>query len=306
MTVGEDTKSEDGAEGGTGPESGTGSGDGTRPGALWRNRDYAGWWIGETVSGFGSALSTFAYPVLILTATGSAAHAGIVGSTVAVGVLVTMLIGGALADRYSRRTILLVGPLLQALAVASVFVSVALGHVNLVHVAAVGLFQGVISGLTWGAERPALRRIVPARQLPAAFSQMQGRDMATRLAGPPAGGWLFSLGRWVPFLGDALSFLAAAVGVALIRRPLGPEADERAEDADRKCAVCAGCRRIAARQQGTGRISTEGLPNIQWTWGGGTIFAVGIAVRRPRRDRRRRHRDRRWCGGRKCRLRRHP
>lgn len=215
MTVSEDAE-----------DTKAGDGAGTETGSLWRNRDYAGWWLGETVSGFGSALSAFAYPVLILVTTGSAAHAGIVGSAEGIGLLVTMLIGGALADRYSRRTILLAGPLLQALAVGSVFAAVALGHVNLVHVAAVGLLQGIISGLTYGAERPALRRIVPARQLPNAFAQMQGRNMATRLAGPPAGGWLFTLGRWVPFFGDAVSYLAAAVGVFLIRRPLGPEADE--------------------------------------------------------------------------------
>jgi MFS family permease len=222
VTVSEDTEDAKADD-----DSGTGTG--TSTGSLWRNRDYASWWLGETVSGFGSALSTFAYPVLILTATGSAAHAGIVGSAMGIGVLVTMLVGGALADRYSRRTILLAGPLLQSLAVGSVFVAVALGHVNLVHVAAVGLLQGIISGLTYGAERPALRRIVPAQQLPTAFSQMQGRDMATRLAGPPTGGLLFSLGRSVPFLGDALSYVAAAVGVFLIRRPLGPEPDERTE-----------------------------------------------------------------------------
>ena len=77
---------------------------------LFRNRDYTGWWIGETVSDFGSALSTVAYPLLILAVTGSAARVGIVGAADSVGGLVTMLIGGALADRFSRRTILLVGP----------------------------------------------------------------------------------------------------------------------------------------------------------------------------------------------------
>src|SRR6476660_327770 len=93
--------------------------------ALWRNRDYVGWWVGETVSGFGTALSAFAYPLLILTATGSAASAGIVGSTVSIGALTTMLVGGSLADRHSRRMLLLAGSLLQAVAVGSVCWAVA-------------------------------------------------------------------------------------------------------------------------------------------------------------------------------------
>ncbi|MFD8078864.1 MFS transporter [Streptomyces sp. NPDC059718] len=194
--------------------------------ALWRNRDYVGWWVGETVSGFGTALSAFAYPLLILTVTGSAASAGIVGSTVSIGALTTMLVGGSLADRHSRRMLLLAGSLLQAVAVGSVCWAVAFDHVNVAYVAAIGLFQGFAGGLTSGASRPALRRIVPPKQLPAAFSQMQGRDMAVRLAAPPTGGFLFSLARWVPFLGDAVSFLVSALGVLLIRQPLGPDVRE--------------------------------------------------------------------------------
>jgi hypothetical protein len=51
-------------------------------GGLWHNRDYLGWLAGETLSTLGTSLSTLAYPLLI---------------------------GGALADRYSRRMLLIVG-----------------------------------------------------------------------------------------------------------------------------------------------------------------------------------------------------
>jgi MFS family permease len=199
--------------------------------SLWRNRDYIGWWVGETVSDYGSSLSFVAYPLLMLLETGSAAFAGIVGAAGSVGMLVTMLIGGALADRYSRRVILTVGPLLEALAVGTVVFAVATHHVTVVHVASVGFIQGVLSGLTSGAVRPAMRRIVPAGQLPTAFAQLQGRSMAIRLAGPPSGGFLFSIARWVPFLVDTLSFLASTIGVLLIRRPLGPDAADPTESA---------------------------------------------------------------------------
>ena len=196
------------------------------PRSLWRNRDYVGWWIGETVSDFGSSLSVVAYPLLMLLVTGSAARAGIVGSAVSVGMLATLLIGGALADRWPRRMLLIVGPIVEAVAVGTVAIAVATGHVNVWHVAVVGFVQGLVGGLASGASRPAMRRIVPADQLPTAYAQLQGRSMAVRLAGPPAGGFLFSIARWVPFGVDALSFVASAAGVALIRRPLGPDLDE--------------------------------------------------------------------------------
>ncbi len=194
----------------------------TTAGLLFRNRDYTGWWLGTTVSDFGSALSAVAYPLLILAVTGSAARAGFVGSAEGIGLLITMLLGGALADRYSRRTILIAGPLAQALAVSTVAAAIATGHVNIAQLAAVGFIQGLVSGLAGGADIAALRRVVPAPQLPTAFAQLQGRRMAIRLAGPTTGGFLFAVARWVPFLADAISFLASAAGVALIRRPLGP------------------------------------------------------------------------------------
>lgn len=211
---------------------------------LFRYRDYTGWWIGETVSDFGSALSVVAYPLLILAVTGSAARAGIVQAAESIGGLVTMLIGGALADRLSRRTILLAGPLAQALVVSTVVVAVSTGHVNIAHITAVGFVQGLVGGLGGGAGFAALRRVVPSEQLPTAFAQLQGRTMAIRLAGPSAGGFLFGVARWVPFFGDAVSFLASALGVLLIRLPLGPDPDERAPHESVVASIAAGFRFI--------------------------------------------------------------
>lgn len=193
---------------------------------LFRNRDYTGWWIGDTVSSYGSALSTVAYPLLILAVTGSSASAGVVASAEGIGALITMLIGGALADRSSRRMILMAAPLVQAVAVSTVVIAVVTGHVNVVHVAAVGLVQGLAGGLAGGADFAALRRVVSEEQLPNAFALSQGRTMAIRLVGPSSGGVLFGIARWLPFLGDAVSFAVGTLGVLLIRRPLGPDPDE--------------------------------------------------------------------------------
>jgi len=193
-----------------------------RAGLLFRNRDYTGWWIGQTISEFGSALSLVAYPLLVLAETGSAAGAGVVAAAVSIGGLVTMLLGGALADRFSRKTIMIVVPLVQAAAVGTVAAAVVTGNVTVAQIGVVGFIQGMGTGLAGGAEFASLRRVVEAEQLPAAFAQLEARNMTIFLVGPTAGGFLFGVARWVPFFGDAVSFLASATGVALIRRPLGP------------------------------------------------------------------------------------
>jgi MFS family permease len=199
-----------------------------RPG-LWRNRDYVGWLAGESLSMLGTSVSSFAYPVLILFATGSAAQTGVVAAASNIGSLSTLLVGGAIADRYSRRAVLIIGSVVQAAVVGSVAAAVIAGHVVLAHVAAAGLVDGAVLGMTRGAERAALRRVVPSEEFSTAMSQMWARDMGVRIAGPPLGGVLFAAARWLPFLADAVSYVGAIVGVTAIRRRLGPDHEAVAE-----------------------------------------------------------------------------
>ena len=209
---------------------------------LWRNHDYVGWLAGQTLSALGTSLSTFAYPLLILFETGSAAQTAIVAAAANIGSLLTLLVGGVVADRYSRRLVLICGALLQAVVVGSVGVAVLAGHVLLVHVALAGLLDGAVVGVTIGAERATLRRVVPAADYADATSQMWGRDMALRVIGPPLAGVLFSVARWLPFLADAASYTAAVLGVTSVRRPLGPDPDETREQETLRHSVAVGIR----------------------------------------------------------------
>lgn len=196
---------------------------------LWRNRDYAGWWISSLVSSLGSAMSQLAYPLLMLFASGSVARAGLVGAFLNIGGLSTTLLGGVLADRFSRRALVISCDLIQAIAVATVVVAVAYGNINVVHICAVAMIQGMANGISGASMTPVLKRIVREEQFPALSASKQGRDMIARLVGPSLGGALFSIARWLPFLGDSISFVVSAAGVAAIRRPLGPDlADKEA------------------------------------------------------------------------------
>ncbi|WP_415952950.1 MFS transporter [Streptomyces sp. KLOTTS4A1] len=193
--------------------------------SLWRNRDYVGWWIGNTCSALGTSVSAISYPLLVLHLTGSVGQAGFIGSANLFGVLVMTLWGGVIADRFSRRATLIAGPLAQAVLLGTVAF---LAHENIARVpllAVAALLSGLCSGVVLGATTPALRRLVRKDQLASANGQAMSRDMAAQLAGPPLGGVLFAAGRSIPFLFDAVSFVLAAVGALFIRRPLGPDRD---------------------------------------------------------------------------------
>ncbi|WP_329348828.1 MFS transporter [Streptomyces sp. NBC_01261] len=193
------------------------------PRSLWRNLDYMYWWTGNGVSALGTSISTLAFPLLVLHATGSAAQAGSITACHMIGALVTLPLGGTLADRVSRRALMVLAPLLQALAMGTIALLVHRGDPAIAALDALALAGGLAAGLRSGVSMPALRRIVPKEQVSAATAQGMGRDMVARLVGAPLGGLLYSLARWVPFLFDAVSFLFVALASALIRRPLGPD-----------------------------------------------------------------------------------
>lgn len=195
----------------------------SRPPSLWRNRDYMFWWSGNAVSLLGSNVSNFAFPLLAIFTTGSVLNAGIIAAAGRIGGLLTLLWGGALADRRSRKAILAVAPALQAVVMGVVTVSLLTGPVRINLLAIMALLSGLINGVRAGAVLPALRRIVPREQFAARAAQEQGQAMAAQLAGSPLAALLFTVAPWLPFVLDAVSFFFASIGAVFIRHPLGPD-----------------------------------------------------------------------------------
>ncbi|MGY0056235.1 MFS transporter [Streptomyces sp. LZ34] len=211
----------------------TQSAQGRRP-SLWRDRDYLYWWSGNGLSTLGTSVSTLAFPLLMLYATGSATQAGTITVLHMLGKLGTLAVGGALADRVSRRAILSLVPLVEAVAMGAVALLVYRGDPPVLGLDALALVSGLAAGLKVGVSTPVLRRIVPKEQIATATAQGMGRDMVVQLVGAPLGGLLYATARWIPFLFDAVSFVFITLSSLLIRRPLGPD---RHTDGERRTGL---------------------------------------------------------------------
>ncbi len=70
---------------------------------LRRNRDFILLWSGQVVSTLGSEVSGLAFPLLVLSLTGSPARAGIVGFARGLPYLLVYLPAGAPVDRWNRK-----------------------------------------------------------------------------------------------------------------------------------------------------------------------------------------------------------
>lgn len=187
------------------------------PPPLRRNRDFQLLWLGQAVSELGSTVALLAYPLLVLATTGSASLAGVVGLA-AYGVgLALRLPAGALADRVDRRRLMIAADLLRVAAMAALAVALLAGLVSLWLIVLVAAVESAGYELFRFAERAALRNVVPAGQLGDALARNEARTHAAGLLGPALSGWLFAVGRAVPFVVNAVTYLVSVLGLLLVR-----------------------------------------------------------------------------------------
>lgn len=140
---------------------------------------------------------------------GGAAELSVVAGASAVGMLLTTLLGGALADRMSQRRILLVVEVVRAASVGVVALLSLAGGLAVWQLAAVAFVGGVMAGLYYPAYSALLPSVVPEDELMAAngFEGM-ARPVLMQAGGPALASGLIA----VTSPGAALA-VAALTGV---------------------------------------------------------------------------------------------
>jgi MFS family permease len=195
---------------------------------LARNHDFTILWVGETISELGSTMSLFVFPLLGYHLTGSTAVAALLEAAGLVGMVAMMLPAGLLADRVDRRHLMIGASASGALLYGSLACAGLLGALTVPHLAAVALLTGVAQGVFQPAQLAAIRSVVPAEDLPTAFSQNQARQHVASLLGGPLGGALYAVRAWAPFVVDALSYAVSVLTLSRIRTDLRPQPREGA------------------------------------------------------------------------------
>lgn len=191
------------------------TGSSTNP--LYRNRDFTLFWSSQVLSSVGTRATAIAFPLLVLTVTGSAGRAGLVGFAQTLPFLLCFLPAGAYVDRLDRKRIMLSCEAIRFAAVGSIAVALLADRFNLWHVLIVAFIEGSAMVFFEVAEAAALPHIVPSEQLSTALAQNQARQQAAELSGQPLGGFLFGVSRSVPFVLDALTYGVSFLALTFIR-----------------------------------------------------------------------------------------
>jgi MFS family permease len=184
-------------------------------------------WLGEVASELGTRTATIAYPLLVLSLTGSPAAAGALGFARTVPWFLFALPAGAVVDRVNRKAVMLVSDAAACIAMLSVGAALAAGRLSLAHLFAAVLVEGTAFIFLHVAYTSSLKQLVPVEQLPDAVAYTSARESAATLAGPPIGGLLYGFARSLPFFANAVSYLVSFASVLLIRKPFQETRAER-------------------------------------------------------------------------------
>lgn len=187
---------------------------------LWRNHDYLLLWLGQAISSLGTSISQVAFPLLLLLLTHKPALAGFAMTLGQLPYVIFSLPAGALVDRWDRKRIMLVCTCCLTLCALSIIacivwqlpLAILLGcfYVLSFLIGTCSVFYGL-------AEVVALTRVVPKKQISLALTQNEITYSTTTLLSPPLGSLLLSVGRVLPFLVDAISYIVLLISLLCIR-----------------------------------------------------------------------------------------
>jgi MFS family permease len=191
-----------------------------RPGTLaaFRSRDFRLLWGGQMISFVGDAAFIVALGWRVTDLTGKASSLGFVLAFESLAMLATLLLGGVLADRYSRR-LLMIGSDLARAAVMLVFFAIdATGHLNLGAVFALAVCFGLADGFFQPAFGGIVPLVVDQPILPSANSWLGIARQGSAIVGPAIAAVLYgTVGPSVVWGIDSASFLVSATALWLAR-----------------------------------------------------------------------------------------
>jgi MFS family permease len=182
---------------------------------------------GSYVSMFGSRITTIACPLLALYLTNSPAVAGLVAFAATAPSILVYIPAGALVDRWEPRRTMIICESGRGVAIAIITISLAVGRLSLLLLIGVVFTEEILEVFSTLAEQRYVRSLVPLDQAPSAQASIEARANAVVLAGRPVGAILFSIAHILPFLTDALSFVASVSTITRItsKRAVGPRPD---------------------------------------------------------------------------------
>jgi len=238
-------------------------------------------YAGQVVSSIGSQITVVAAPYQVYLLTRSSVMVGLLGLVAVVPLIAGSLIGGAFADAYDRRKILLLAQVLVGSTSLGLALNAMASNPRVWVIFVLTATQAAFFGLDRPTRSAATPSLVRPADLPAAAALNQLLLQLSIVVGPAVGGLLIArVSIASAFWVDTLSFLTAIVAL-LAMRPMRPKGGGTRASAS---SIMEGVRFLKGRQalQGSFLIDINamvfGMPRALFPALGTTVFGGGAAA----------------------------
>lgn len=196
-----------------------------------RSRNYRTYVLGQVFANLGTWMQSIAQDWLVLSLTHSATAVGITMALQFLPILVLGVQGGALADRWPKRRLLLGTQLANAVLTGALAVLTVSGAVRVTEVYAFALLSGFVFVVDGPARQSFVGEVVPAADLRGAISLNSAVFQSTRLIGPALAGVLVeTVGTGWAFAANALCYVGPTIALLRVRGVTSPR-DARTQEA---------------------------------------------------------------------------
>lgn len=185
-----------------------------------RRRDFRLLFLGQAVSVLGDRMVVVALAFAVIHLGGSASDVGLVLAAGWGPLVLTVLAGGVVADRTSRRAVMVTADLVRVVSQGVMAVLLITGDAEIWMLAALAAVTGAATGFFSPASTALLPEVVPDEELQPANALRSAGTSASEILGPALAGVLVAAaGAGWAIAADAATFAISAVCLALLRPP---------------------------------------------------------------------------------------
>ena len=185
----------------------------------FQHRNYRILFPASVLSNIGTWAQRIAQDWLVLELTNSAQLLGIITALQFLPSLLLSLYGGVLADRFDKRTLLIITNIGAGLGSLTLGLLVVTGVVEVWHVALLAFVVGVFGALDAPVRTSFNSELVGQKDIPSAISLNSANFNAGRLIGPAASGFLIVLfGTGLSFIINSFTYVVVVVALLMMRK----------------------------------------------------------------------------------------
>lgn len=189
-----------------------------KTGSLFKNRNFVFLLISTVFSAPGYYICLIAAEWMMLTISDNRFYFGLLFIAAAVPRLVFMLVGGIVADRSNKRTILFISDITRAMLILGVIIFILLDVVTVWHLIVMAGIFGIADAFSYPATSSLLPTILPNEKLQQGNSLIQVSGLLSPIFGAAIGGTLIAVSGFAgAFTFSFVMLLIASITILFVR-----------------------------------------------------------------------------------------